>query len=353
MPSTTTNSIMRPNTLHSVYTPEPAVCRGGHYYATSTLQDTFAALVHTFVIDLVCTNATYLESRFILAAMINFYHTALVKQVTISGQSSPILNIFRLWFWFWEQGSSKAHVPDITKEESFIDLLVACSLGVLINVLCHLTYTAPGLDRTWAMDESQMHLWNQYDVNGLSEDDRKLLCLARGQSIELISWLSTTYSTGILGMSVQKMFSTALVDICKTLCDYKWRADKKKFPCSPDFTLGRLKIQICAVLELIHSEDPSLVGPDQCDWDARKWKFPMAGGTAKSTLPACFSGMNIHKISAPQYKRKSQGQLFKMGETALDLKFAKRLEVKREIIGLCCKNIAVMLRADTEFADLT
>lgn len=76
---------MRPNTLHAVYTPEHAVCRGGHYYATSTMQDTFTALVHTFVIDLMVTNATYLESRFVLAEMINFYHNALVRQAILSG----------------------------------------------------------------------------------------------------------------------------------------------------------------------------------------------------------------------------------------------------------------------------
>ena len=81
---------MRPNTLHAVYTPEHAVCRGGHYYATSTMQDTFSGLIHTFVCELTITNAIYTESRFILAEMINFYHTVLVKQSTISGQSSGV-----------------------------------------------------------------------------------------------------------------------------------------------------------------------------------------------------------------------------------------------------------------------
>ncbi len=57
------------------------------------MQDTFAALVHTFMIDATVTNAVYPESRFVLATMINFYHTALVKQVIISGQSSPVFNI--------------------------------------------------------------------------------------------------------------------------------------------------------------------------------------------------------------------------------------------------------------------
>ena len=80
------HSIMRPNTLHAVYTPEHAVCRGGHFYATSTMQDTFCALVHTFACDLVATNATYPEARFIMTEMINFYHTILVKQAINNGE---------------------------------------------------------------------------------------------------------------------------------------------------------------------------------------------------------------------------------------------------------------------------
>ena len=92
MDTIVTNSIMRPNTLHAVYTPEHAVCRGGHYYATSTMQDTFSGLVHAFICELTVTNAIYPESRFILAEMINFYHTVLVKQYIISGQSHMIFN---------------------------------------------------------------------------------------------------------------------------------------------------------------------------------------------------------------------------------------------------------------------
>ena len=98
MDTTVTNSIMRPNTLHAVYTPEHAVCRGGHYYGTSTMQDTCSGLVHTLILELVATNAVYPESRVILAEMINFYHTALVKKSTIKGQSSYVRFFFELYF---------------------------------------------------------------------------------------------------------------------------------------------------------------------------------------------------------------------------------------------------------------
>ncbi len=126
---------------------------------------------------------------------------------------------------FLGQGSAKAHVPDVTNEKTFVDFLVVCCLGVLLNVLCHMTYSAAELDERCVMDDTQVYLWDTCDINGLSEDERKQLCLARGQSIELILWLSTTYSTGIHDTPVQKLYARVLVNICKMLCNYKWKAD--------------------------------------------------------------------------------------------------------------------------------
>lgn len=87
---------MRPNTLHAVYSPDHAVCRGGHFYATSTIQDMFSGMVHCLVCNYVSTNSCYPESRFIMAEMINFYHMALVKQAVIDGQSVVTITMFEL-----------------------------------------------------------------------------------------------------------------------------------------------------------------------------------------------------------------------------------------------------------------
>ena len=85
---------MRPNTLHAVYTPEHAVCRGGHFYATSTIQDTFSGLVHSFVCESFITNSAYPESRYLLIEMINFYHTVLIKECISDGEFYLIFPIF-------------------------------------------------------------------------------------------------------------------------------------------------------------------------------------------------------------------------------------------------------------------
>ncbi|KAG6884428.1 hypothetical protein C0993_011207 [Termitomyces sp. T159_Od127] len=51
--------IMRPNQPHAVCTPIHTVCRGGHYYATTTLRDTIAGIYHTTVAGSLLTNTDH------------------------------------------------------------------------------------------------------------------------------------------------------------------------------------------------------------------------------------------------------------------------------------------------------
>jgi hypothetical protein len=69
---------MRPNQPHAVYTPEHAICHGGHFYAISTIQDTMAAFVHCFVSGNFVMNMEHSSSRLLLRRMAHFYHGAFV-----------------------------------------------------------------------------------------------------------------------------------------------------------------------------------------------------------------------------------------------------------------------------------
>lgn len=69
---------MRPNTLHAVYTPEHAICHGGHFYAISTIQDTLFGLVHSFIAGNFVTNTDHKSSRLLLRRIAHFYYGALV-----------------------------------------------------------------------------------------------------------------------------------------------------------------------------------------------------------------------------------------------------------------------------------
>lgn len=182
------------------------------------------------------------------------------------------------------------------------------------------------------MNDAQVRLWNLYDVNALSEDERKLFCLTRGRSIEIIAWLSMTYTSGTK-KPIQELFLVALVDTCKLLCDYKWQADAIGLHCSPDFTLDRLKSQIHATLALMVAQlDILPTTLEKLAWDPAEWELPMPENFSRNILLR-FNGISVEKSSAPFYQQKTQTELFKLGETTLDRKFAQRLRVKREIIG--------------------
>lgn len=50
---------MQPNTPHAVITPEPTICLGGHFYATSTIQQSIFGWYLTFLASSL-TNADHL-----------------------------------------------------------------------------------------------------------------------------------------------------------------------------------------------------------------------------------------------------------------------------------------------------
>lgn len=67
---------MRPGTVHAVVTPEPTICRGGHFYATSTVRDTVYGIFHTFAAYTYITNAVHkaASEKLLSRMLIYIYH---------------------------------------------------------------------------------------------------------------------------------------------------------------------------------------------------------------------------------------------------------------------------------------
>lgn len=83
---------MRPNTPHIVFTLEHAICTGGHFYATSTLQDTLYGLEHHFFIGHLVTNTDHIASRLLLRRFAHFFHNRLIGNFT-SRKLSHLLRV--------------------------------------------------------------------------------------------------------------------------------------------------------------------------------------------------------------------------------------------------------------------
>ena len=107
--------------------------------------------------------------------------------------------------------------------------------------------------------------------------------------------------------------------------------------------VGRRKFHIpdvLAVLAWVQNWDLSLMVFQDFDWEPKNWKFPMADST--SILPH-ITGLNIHKSPAISFQQKSPSELCTLGETALDQKFAKRLEIKQETATIGSSEIYITL----------
>ena len=73
--------------MHAVFSPVDCISEGGHFYATSTMQDTMFAIVHTFINNSY-TNKEKPSHGLLLRRIGWFYHRALVqKRRDASGSS--------------------------------------------------------------------------------------------------------------------------------------------------------------------------------------------------------------------------------------------------------------------------
>jgi hypothetical protein len=67
--------------VHAVFAPAATICHGGHFYNTSTLQDTLRATVHSFIDHTKITNTNHPSAAALLRRMSTFYFTGLVQEV--------------------------------------------------------------------------------------------------------------------------------------------------------------------------------------------------------------------------------------------------------------------------------
>ena len=71
---------MRPNTPHAVFTPEHTICEGGHFFATTTMADTFYGIVHAFVGNSYITNTDHPSCWLLLRRIMQLYYIGLVDK---------------------------------------------------------------------------------------------------------------------------------------------------------------------------------------------------------------------------------------------------------------------------------
>ncbi|CAA7258846.1 unnamed protein product [Cyclocybe aegerita] len=234
-----TRLLMRPNIVHSVITTGHSICHGGHFYATSTIQETACGLIHSFICCDLITNTTHHPSHLLLRRLMQFFYCGLVME-------------------YPTDDLEKAHLPDILTMQGSLDFITVCSLNILGNVLHHQTYSAPNQDEDEPADEEQRKLWHQYDVNDISFDERTHMRQARGLALDAIRWYETKFEV----IDSESGNGVALPKECialhaSSLLRYKVQAIIEGVKGAPHCEYWMLKRQVNNALEL---HPPSLEG---------------------------------------------------------------------------------------------
>jgi hypothetical protein len=161
---------MRPNTPHIVFTLEHAICTGGHFYATSTLQDTLYALEHNFFLGHLITNTDHIPSRLLLRRLAHFFHKWLTGSHAYVSRKVFHFPVHGYFLLLHDTGYN-SHVPDLAHFEGVLDLFALSTMIELMNVL------HPGT----------------YRGNGLSRLERDECAVARGKCRDMLQWFFTRY----------------------------------------------------------------------------------------------------------------------------------------------------------------
>ncbi|KAF8871649.1 hypothetical protein CPB84DRAFT_1692019 [Gymnopilus junonius] len=232
---------MRPNTPHAVLTLQNSVTMGSHFFAMSTIQDTFLGMIHTFVLEKLLTHTTHNDFLQVMRQMIVFVHGALTRDT------------------LEEDDETRAHVPYPKDIKSLVDILTLCNIGIMQHIFDFDTYT-------YSMNEPNSKLTTQqkdehwkYDNNAVPLLNRRAAIHARGLSKDIIHWLNANYEIrdkadpqGKLGIGLANFAAGYLALQCSALFSYKEEAIKNGHEGVSNCTVNMLKRQIAGTFPCIN-----------------------------------------------------------------------------------------------------
>ncbi len=173
-----------------------------------------------------------------------------------------------------------------------MNLLSACVLVILGNVLDFRTYRAPTQDEDTIADKNQQILID-HEINNIPFSERISVCYARGVALHIINWIRhCTVITGPGGLAIDDLPSRFFVQVAHTLIKYKEGANTSRLDLKANCTLAMLTKQIDNIIavdshfsslwaerHLVPSDSLALADQDQysVQWlpDFRQWsKLP-------------------------------------------------------------------------------
>jgi len=238
---------MMPGQPHFVFGYAHSICLGGHYYLTNHMQGTLQGLIHSFILHKFLTNTSH-PTRVLLRRMILFYHMGLIEdEIPESGMLSICHQSFS---YVYNADPAASHLPNVNNIDGLMNLLSACVLVILGNVLDFRTYRAPTQEEYTKADKNQQILID-HEINTIPISERFAICYARGVALRLINWIRhCSVITGPGGDIVSDLPSRFFIQIAQTLVKYKEGANVSKLDLQANCTLGMLMKQINNVVDV-------------------------------------------------------------------------------------------------------
>jgi hypothetical protein len=114
------------------------------------------------------------------------------------------------------------HLPDVNTVDGLLDLLSACILAILGNVLDFRTYSAPNQREDEVASEDQMTLMSNYDCNNIPSNERMAICYTRGMALAIFHWVRLNCVVRSPdGKVIKDLPSKYVVQVLNTLLSYK------------------------------------------------------------------------------------------------------------------------------------
>lgn len=134
-----------------------------------------------------------------------------------------------------------------------MNLLSACVLVILGNVLDFRTYRAPTQEEYKKADKNQQILINR-EINTIPLSERFSICYARGVALRLFDWIrQSSIITGPKGEVISDLPSRFFIQIAQTVVKYKEGANTSK-----------LDLQANCTLEMLVKQIDNVVAVDSC-----------------------------------------------------------------------------------------
>jgi hypothetical protein len=137
-----------------------------------------------------------------------------------------------------------SHLPNVNNIDGLMNLLSACVLVILGNVLDFRTYCAPTQEEYTKADKNQQILID-HDINTIPINERLAICYAHRVALCLINWIRhCSVITGPGGDTINNLPSRFFIQIAQTLIKYKEGANASKLDVQANCMLEMLTKQI-------------------------------------------------------------------------------------------------------------